>query len=63
MPSEAEFLTFRYRFSKLEVRPSIDDPDRASDPVLSPQILQPLAGGDKIEAIKSYCELAGAGRA
>ena len=70
MPTEAEFLLLTSRVRELEdklqflydrLNMSYEDP--GSDPTLSPQVQEALRRGNKIEAIKIYRELTGAGLA
>ncbi len=70
MPTEAEFLALKSRVSELEDRLqflyrrlNIDYADSSSDSAHSRQIEEALRRGDKIEAIKIYRELTGAGLA
>ncbi len=72
MPTEAEFLLLQSRVRELEDklqflyhRLNIDyaSADANSDPVFSPQIQDALRRHNKIEAIKIYRELTGAGLA
>ena len=70
MPTEAEFLALKSRLSELEDklqflyrRLNIDYLDPNADPALAPQVQDALRRGNKIEAIKIYRELTGAGLA
>ena len=70
MPTEAEFLLLQSRLRELEdrleylyKRLNISYTGPSSDPVRSPEIRDALQRGNKIEAIKIYRELTGAGLA
>ena len=70
MPTEAEFLLLQSRVRELEEklqylysRLNIDDRNRDTDPIQSPEIQEALRRGNKIEAIKIYRELTGVGLA
>jgi ribosomal protein L7/L12 len=70
MPTEAEFLLLTSRVRELEEklqflydRLNIDYINPGTEPSLSPQIQEALRRGNKIEAIKIYRELTGAGLA
>ena len=70
MVTETEVQQLRSRLNELEDRLkflyrrlNIDYADPNSDPALSPQIQDALRRGNKIEAIKLYRELTGAGLA
>ncbi len=70
MPTEAEFQLLQSRVRELEdrleylyKRLNISDADPGEDPVRSPEIQAALRRGNKIEAIKIYRELTGAGLA
>lgn len=70
MVTETEVQQLRSRVNELEDRIkflyrkfNIDYVNPGSDPVLSPQIQDALRRGNKIEAIKIYRELTGAGLA
>lgn len=70
MVTETEIQQLRSRVNELEDRIkflyrkfNIDYVNPGSDPVLSPQIQDALRRGNKIEAIKIYRELTGAGLA
>ena len=70
MPTEAEFHLLASRVRELEDklqflydRLNIDYVDPGPAPTLSPQIQDALRRGNKIEAIKIYRELTGAGLA
>lgn len=70
MVTEADIQSLRSRINELEDRLkfiyrklNIEYADPNSDPVLSPQVQEALRRGNKIEAIKIYRELTGAGLA
>ena len=70
MPTEAEFLLLQSRVRELEEklqylysRLNIDDRNRDTDPIQSPEIQEALRRGNKIEAIKIYRQLTGVGLA
>jgi ribosomal protein L7/L12 len=70
MVTEAEIQLLRSRINELEDRLNflyrrldIEYADPNSNPALSPQIQEVLRRGNKIEAIKIYRELTGAGLA
>lgn len=70
MPTEAEFLLLQSRVRELEEklqylysRLNIDDRNRDTDPIQSPEIQEALRRGNKIEAIRIYRELTGVGLA
>ena len=70
MVTESEIQLLRSRINELEDRLkfiyrrlNIEYADPNSDPVLSPQIQDALRRGNKIEAIKIYREMTGAGLA
>ena len=70
MPTEAEFLLLQSRVRELEDRLeflyrrlNIDYLAPNANPGLSPQVLEALRRGNKIEAIKIYRELTGVGLA
>ena len=70
MVTEADIQLLKSRINELEDRLkflyrrlNIDYADPNSDPTLSPQILDALRRGNKIEAIKIYRELTGVGLA
>ena len=70
MVTEADILLLKSKINELEdrlnflySRLNIEYADPSSDPVLSPQIQEALRRGNKIEAIKIYCQLTGVGLA
>ena len=70
MVSESEILALKARIEELEGRLkfvyrhlNLDFVDNHPDPMLSPQIQDALRRNNKIEAIKIYRELTGAGLA
>ena len=70
MVTEADIQLLKSRINELEDhvkflyrRLNIEYMDPNTDPVLSPQIQDALRRGNKIEAIKIYRELTGAGLA
>jgi ribosomal protein L7/L12 len=70
MPTEAEFLLLQSRVNELEDklqflyrRLNINYPDPNDDPALDARVREAMKRGNKIEAIKIYRELTGAGLA
>jgi ribosomal protein L7/L12 len=70
MVTEADILSLKSRINELEERVqflyrrlNIDYADPNSEPALAPQVQDALRRGNKIEAIKIYRELTGAGLA